>query len=727
MALLPNKSRRYATGGALGYESQLGLSAGQSGGAAAAVGDALYKNLPPLAVPYIHVKPADLDGVRADIAAQSQEKVDKLKDDWQKQYEAATKNANLTAAHRQELGRRWDDVMGNLSERVGQNPMYFADQANRAEFSRRVQTALKPGDVQSWKNQKDQIDKLAARVADNHQEKFKAYIGGRRTNVSQQDVVDYARNETDLEKLSAMTGLNIRRGQDGNIDFSQLNLDNEFGNEKDALEEFKSHYLDIATSTYGSKSSGYTTGKVGAAGAEHVINSGGGSTTTTNAAKVDALVKMLSSGPEGWRTIGLSKAAQHGLYEPKAQAWDDAALQNEFTLTSKDGQTKTFKPGETTRGALIEQALQAGDYASVSKLNRIRDAQVGLDIQNQLRTQLGLQRVHGTQSFSETSVGADLTPPKDKDGGGSGWDVLADAGFGGPGLNRTQDVVQLARHNGELVNLPIQTTSIGEVPALKEASENFIKKPVLNEKGTYDIGTKTMADITGDHSVYTAHGMDIVQDASRRFADGSKMLIRNPQGQMVFLPATADRSGQYKQTLAQLNTELTALNNDFQAKKMTQAQYDAKRNNLKNTATQVGFVAAFRYSVVASEETWKKNADLLGNRSASNGKGKTETVGIKDNIGYFNSARNGNNDERLQSLWGLRPASDDLARSKAVDDDFFGGNKRAYEADIYVTMPNLHAGGDRSSQKANLKINADLNEGTLQNRQVQTQSKFTNE
>ncbi|WP_216726102.1 hypothetical protein [Hymenobacter siberiensis] len=722
MALLPNKSRRYATGGALGYESQLGLSAGQNSGAAAAVGDALYKNLPPLAVPYIHVKPADLDGVRADIMAQSQEKADKLKDEWQKQYDAATKNANLTAAHRQELARRWDGVMGNLSERVGQNPMYFADQANRAEFSRRVQTALKPGDVQSWKNQKDQIDKLAARVAENHQEKFKAYIGGRRTNVSQQDVVDYARNETDLAKLSAMTGLNIQRSQDGNIDFSQLNLDNEFGNEKDALEEFKGHYLDIATSTFGSKSSGFSTGKVGSAGAEHVINSGGGSTTTTNAAKVDALVKMLSSGPEGWRTIGLSKSAQHGLYEPKAQAWDDAALRNEFTLTGKDGQTKTFQPGETTRGALIEQALQAGDYASVTKLNRIRDAQVGLDIQNQLRTQLGLKRVHGTQSFSESSVGADLTPAADKEGG-SGWDVLADANFGGPGINYGQDIVKLSQ-NGELANLPLRTTSIGEVPALREASENFIKKPVLNDKGTYETGSKTMADITGDHSVYAAHGLDILQEKGKGFVDANKIILRNPQGQMVFLPANSEVEGGYKQRLAQLNRDYTSLNQQLNQRQITLPQFDAKRNKIKNEATQAGFVAAFRYSGVASEETWKKNADLLGLRVVGNGKGKTERVSIKDNIGYTMGTR-GNDDDRLQSLWGLRRVTDDMAGSKAVDSDFWGANKNAYEADFYITVPNLHAGGDRSSQKQNLKINADLNEQQLQQAQRSTQSEFT--
>lgn len=152
MPLLPRRSRLFAEGGQLGYESQLGAGLRSTRDVVGKAGDALYQNLPPLITPYIHVKPADLDGIRAVAASQAEENAGNAKTDAMKYFDTALKDAKLSRSQRDQLERSYTDAMQRLEGSLKTDPYFFNKQGNRTMFLEDLRKTVDQGKITGWSN-----------------------------------------------------------------------------------------------------------------------------------------------------------------------------------------------------------------------------------------------------------------------------------------------------------------------------------------------------------------------------------------------------------------------------------------------------------------------------------------------------------------------------------------------------------------------------------------------
>jgi len=719
MPLLPKSNRsvqRLAEGGrlSLGYESQLG-SALAKDGAAAAVGDALYQNLPPLAVPFIHVAKADLDGVRADILAQSKEKGEKTLDEVQKAIDAHLKGAKMAAAQRQDLSQRALAILDRAQKTLTQDPTAYNNPANRTALMSEVERELSPGRVASGVNGLVNSQQLREQFKGGR-EQYAAYTrDGRRLDISNKEALDAYETNVDAKHLGKLGIMNVKDTGNGTYDFGELNLAAPDGTEQDAVGEFKDMYLNVPTSTNGRSGEGVSVGKLGSLGQEHIITQGGGSTTTSNAAKLNRVAQRINAGPEGWKTIGLSQRAQYGLYEPKATAWENMPLQHELTLTDPQGNIKKIQPGEMTRKQALHLAMQAGDQHSYANLTRLREEQVGHQIANQLTTQLGLKVVNGTQTTQHISIGGRTDEPAAGDK--AGWDKYADLAFGGPGMESDNNNEVMVMADGKPALMPLSTKNIGVDPAImKDLQEYVTNHNVPQKDGKLADAPKTLADFGTGITVY-GHGFSTLQSGAQQPVGADKIFISHPTGEIMFAPRNPESTTNYKQTMLDLNRNVAVVTQERKSiqQKVEQgsmskkeglarmSNLDMQQNTLTQRASQAGFKAFIKVNATASEETWQANQSLLGPRTVREG-----SKDVQRSLGdYMQSSmlRNSSDGEaKMRQNWGLSPANGDTFESSGIYGNEIGPGKNSYSMPVWLSADNLHVLGE----KKNLKYKADL-------------------
>lgn len=635
MPLLPRaSSRRFASGGQLGYESQLGSGTTSTGGTAGKVGDALYQNLPPLAVPFIHVQREDLDGVRADIQQQLSLKSEKLKSDLSKMRDKALEGAHMTAAGKAQVARNYDKFLGKTMEAFSQNPALLNSPAASTQILQDYSRAVDAAFITSNVNGMKASDKLHTDIGKDRLD-YGAYDqNNRRLNRSNSQVIqDYQEN------VNAGTG--------------PLNLTVRNGTEQDAYAALDK-LITLPTSTSGGEHAGVSVGQIsGGQGDRYTMATSNSSVTTTNAPRMQELAAAMigytdkkGKYHEGDWKKGFAENEIYGLEEPRLAKYDRQALQpgEKVTIDLSDGHGQTQPvavvggqgdnplAGRTRREILqyLEANPTKNNQLALAQLEQNRTHLADRDVKNLLALRLGLKRIDGTvrkENISASRI-APTTDPAAKDAGTS---VFAAAGGQSPafptaalttypviGQDGTVQTVNKTDAQGKTSQVPISLTPavslLSGVEGVGDWMDRAIKQTgyTTGKDGSQApmLRPKSMEQFSNQEPIYHMIpnvGLRQVQGgALGKMPQASKVRLISHDGTLTWMDANPVNGIVGREQTIQRVTEANAtLEKKRNANQISQPQFDQAMNKLKIEARANGVLPYMRVVAVASENTLK--------------------------------------------------------------------------------------------------------------------------
>ena len=524
MPLLPRVlSRRFAGGGLLGYESQLGSGLKAIGEAAGKVGDALYQNLPPLAVPYLHVKnaaPVDPTAALAALDADGQKQADALLKDLEKKMAENLKDARMTAGGAAEWSGSSNALLKKIYDDVSKNPAAFSNPTYRAKLAMDTNKLLDPGQFNSKRNTFDGYNTL--RTSSKEQLNDRAVINGVRQVATNDQLIGQGLTTRDLGGQMQMLGLlpaqmspeQMQKMQ--GVDFSEGLLDKikggiqegNFDDTQKIIQEWR-NAIHPSESGNSSKSEGIatiTTGGLGAATEQRIVSKGGSRFTTTNGPRLRELRARIEQG--GWQAALGNPKAVTGMYKAMNDRVDGTALRSEVKLA--DG---TVLPAGTNRYTAEQEAYKRGDQAQYRYLMGRRETLVQERAIDYLNQEMGLGLVSGTKTSDESGIGGEVgKPAADGDGNGTGkLDFWGQFKTGHPGLDA--QTVSLNNPDGKYVTEPDPLT--GRPKQVWKATTEDIQVTLLPRKEKLEMDAflktgagdkerrKTLAEFTGSSVLAT--------------------------------------------------------------------------------------------------------------------------------------------------------------------------------------------------------------------------------
>lgn len=635
MPLLPRaSSRRFASGGQLGYESQLGGGASSTGGVAGKVGDALYQNLPPLAVPYVHVQREDLDGVRADIQQQLSLKSDKFKSDLSKMRDKALEGANMTAAGKAQVARNYDQFLSETMQKFAQNPGLLNSPAASTQLMQNYSRAVDAGFITSNSNGMKASDKTSQNIGEARLD-YAAYDrNNRRLNRSNHDVIqDYQEN------VHAGTG--------------PLNLTVRNGSEQDAYTALDK-LISLPTSTSGGEHAGVSVGQIsGGQGDRYTLANSNSSVTTSNAPRLNELAATLIGYTDrkgkyhdgDWRK-GFAENEIYGLEEPRLAKYDRQALQKgeQVTIDLANGQGQ-LQPvavvggnndsplaGRTRREILqyLEANPTANNQVALRHLEQNRGQMADRDVKNIIALRLGLKRINGTVSKSSVSASR-IIPAKDPAAKDGGTTLFGAAGGQSPifptaalttypviGQDGTVQTVTKTDAQGKTSQVPIALNPAVSVLSGVEGVGDWMDRAIKQTGYTTDVlggqkpmlRPKSMEQFSNQEAVYHLIpnvGMRQVQGgALGKMPQASNIRIISHDGTLTWMDANPMNGIVGREQMIQRITEANkGLENQRNAGQINQATFEQRMNKLEVEARAQGVLPYLRVVAATSENILK--------------------------------------------------------------------------------------------------------------------------
>lgn len=654
MALLPgrNKMTFYAEGGklALGYESQLGATIAKDG-AGAAVGDALYQNLPPLAVPYVHVAPANLDGIRAEAAAEGKEKADKLQEEVRKMLREQLKDAKMGAAQREDLSQRGQHFLGQMEQALRQDPAMFASPANRVAVFNQLEREISAGRITSGVNNFTNSQKLREQLKDGR-EAYAAYDrNGKRLNVTNKEALDAFESDTDAEHLGRLGVVSVKKGANGFYDFGEFNVAAMNGTEQDGLKEFDTLINTIPTSTSGNEHAGVGVEAIrGSGGEKYTVAGSNSSQHTTNLPHIQELRAKLIGytgkdkkyHPGDWKNL-VSENARYGLQEPRLTKYDNLPLQKGEKVTidiaTQQGEMQQLSvlggasdnplAGRSRRELLryLEQNPTPANRQALAQLEQNRTHLADREITNLLATRLGLKLVDGTVRHESVSA-AHLPVPAAEKTAELPSNLFPALNAGSPAFNKDAEngsypvlgtdgkpvLTSTTGADGKPKKAPMKinpsVTVIKGIEGVQDWANGFIWRYGSPGKAGDNTERLTLADLPKQMAVYhvTPQGIRQVQGGNQvgQLSGARNFKVVGQDNTLTWLPSSPQGGmQQYQQTMADYNNASAGLKKQLDAGRITQAQYQQGFKELQQKGTAAGLMPYLTVSVATTENELK--------------------------------------------------------------------------------------------------------------------------
>ena len=731
MSLLPRAPRLFAGGGQLGYESQLGNNAASTGGAAGKVGDALYQNLPPLAVPFVSVKRADLDGVRADIAQELSVKSDKLREDLGKMRDQALKDSKMTSAGKARVVKGVDGYLTNLEEEFRKNPALLASGAARTRIIQDFQRAIDPAFITG------NVNGMAS------SERLRTDLGKERLNYGAYTADGKRLNKSNLDLIQSYQ-------EDANASVNPLNLTVRNGTETQAIEEVDKLFK-TPTSTFGGENASVGVGQIqGSQGEKYTVASSNGSQTTTNAPHVNELrAKMIGyTDKKGtyhrgdWTSV-ISEEARYGLMEPRLTKYDTAPLQAGEKVTvdmaGPNGKTQAVELTGATSGrsrrevlAYLEANPTPANQKALQQLERNREQLAERDVKDLLATRLGLQLINGTVSKASVSA-ARIKPDKAADEAGKLPSNLfaalngASPAFGKDAENGTYKVLdaqgQAVTTAGIDPNTNKPTTSALQIsPAVTvikgtEGVEDWANKFITmdglvdGKNGRVPI---SLGSLPKQMAVYhpAPSGMRQIQGGNQMsvlpYANEFKVISQN--NTITWMPNNPNRGmAEYKDKIEYAAAQSANLKKQFDAGRITGSQYQQLYTQLQQTASNAGIGPYLSVDVAVTEETLLKasrpgkddNGDTFIGRfgyRGGNGKGKA----LRPDQ-YLGAMYNDNTEMQRDFGWEMMSTADEKQYGITPDTWKTGLGSKSYRTKMLIPATNLQFNSSSKTVNENVK------------------------
>lgn len=699
MSLLPTTKtgRKYADGGklTLGYESQLGATLGADG-VGAAVGDSLYKNIPPLAVPFVHVAPANLDNIRAEAAAEGKEKADKLQEEVRKMLAAQLKDAKMGAAQREDLSQRGQHFLGEMESALRTDPAMFANPANRVAVFNQLERELSAGRIASGVNGYTNSQKYSEQFNRDNSGGYAAYTrDGKRLNLSRKEATDAFETNTSAEHLGRLGIMQVKKGSSGFYDFGEFNLANPNGTEQEAIKNFQSVINTLPTSTNGSEQAGVDVQTIqGSQGEKYTVGSSSSNVSTSNAAHVNGLLAKLV-GYKGkdkkyhagdWRQLVATEADRYGLLEPRLTKYDNQPLQKgeqvSIEVAGQNGQVQQVQliGGEASQSRrqllqYLEANPSAANQKALRQLEQNRQQLADRDITSVLATQLGAKLVTGTVHHESVSASRIPVPAAEKKAGELPSNLYPALNAGSPAFSKDAEsgtypiigkdgkpvTVSSTDKNGKAVQTPVQispaVTVIKGIEGVQDWANSYIWK--YGKPGTAGDNTErlTLGDLPKQMAVYhvTPQGLRQVQGGNQvgQLPGGRNFKIVGQNNTITWLPADPHRGmEQYQAQIQEATQASQRIGQQLEAGQISRQVYGQQMASLRQQAQAAGLMPYLSVSVAATENTLNEAS------KPGNGQNSDTYVG---SFGYHDS-KTGKAKRPDQRLGVVYSDNDDLAR-----------------------------------------------------------------